>query len=186
MMAAMVEVFCDSFEQVPRRIVLDIDDTEDRVHGGQQLALFNAYGACPRARQSRDPWDVDRRPAGADAANDMAQHQRHLGPVRRLARAQDDRHRLAGGGFIDVDPPEAAAVVTILVEPCSRRGEALAIRRELSIWRQSRRAEGLGWRPVDHERDIDVVVGELHEIKLAEAIAKFAGKIGGVLGANPE
>jgi hypothetical protein len=43
MMAAMVKVFCDSFEQVPRRIVLDIDDTEDRVHGGQQLALFNAY-----------------------------------------------------------------------------------------------------------------------------------------------
>jgi hypothetical protein len=43
MMAAMVEVFCDSFEQVPRRILLDIDDTEDRVHGGQQLALFNAY-----------------------------------------------------------------------------------------------------------------------------------------------
>jgi hypothetical protein len=43
MMAAMVEVFCDSFKQVPRRIVLDIDDTEDRVHGGQQLALFNAY-----------------------------------------------------------------------------------------------------------------------------------------------
>jgi hypothetical protein len=42
-MAAMVEVFCDSFEQVPRRIVLDIDDTEDRVHGGQQLALWNAY-----------------------------------------------------------------------------------------------------------------------------------------------
>src|SRR6266567_2432932 len=42
MMAAMVEVFCDSFDQVPRRIVLDIDDTEDRVHGGQQLALFNA------------------------------------------------------------------------------------------------------------------------------------------------
>src|SRR4051794_25793731 len=43
MMAAMVELFCDSFEQVPRRILLDIDDTEDRVHGGQQLALFNAH-----------------------------------------------------------------------------------------------------------------------------------------------
>ena len=43
MMAAMVELFCDSFEEIPRRIVLDIDDTEDRVHGGQQLALFNAY-----------------------------------------------------------------------------------------------------------------------------------------------
>jgi hypothetical protein len=28
---------------VPERIVLDIDDTEDDVHGGQQLALFNAH-----------------------------------------------------------------------------------------------------------------------------------------------
>jgi hypothetical protein len=43
MMATMVELFCDSFAQVPRRIVLDIDDTEDRVHGHQQLALFHAH-----------------------------------------------------------------------------------------------------------------------------------------------
>jgi hypothetical protein len=43
MMDAMVELFCDSFEEVPRRILLDIDDTLDRVHGGQQLALFNAH-----------------------------------------------------------------------------------------------------------------------------------------------
>jgi Transposase DDE domain group 1 len=43
MMAAMVNLFCDSFQEVPRRIVLDIDDTEDRVHGGQQLALFHAH-----------------------------------------------------------------------------------------------------------------------------------------------
>jgi Transposase DDE domain group 1 len=39
MMAAMVDLFCDSFAAVPRRILLDIDDTEDRVHGGQQLSL---------------------------------------------------------------------------------------------------------------------------------------------------
>jgi hypothetical protein len=43
MMAAMVELFCDSFAHVPRRIVLDIDDTEDRVHGHQQLSLFHAH-----------------------------------------------------------------------------------------------------------------------------------------------
>ena len=43
MMAAMVELFCDSFEQVPQRIVLDIDDTCDPVHGQQQLALFHAH-----------------------------------------------------------------------------------------------------------------------------------------------
>jgi hypothetical protein len=48
MMAAMVDLFCDSFEEVPRRIVLDIDDTEDRVHGRQELALFHAHydGRC--------------------------------------------------------------------------------------------------------------------------------------------
>ena len=55
--------------------------------------------------------DVDRRPAGADMADDMAQHQRHLGPVRRLAGAQDDRHRLAGRRLVDVDRQKAAAVV---------------------------------------------------------------------------
>jgi Transposase DDE domain group 1 len=43
MMAAMVELFCDSFEAVPRRILLDIDDTEDAVHGGPQLSLWNAH-----------------------------------------------------------------------------------------------------------------------------------------------
>jgi Transposase DDE domain group 1 len=43
MMAAMVDLFCDSFDRVPRHIVLDIDDTEDRVHGQQQLALFHAH-----------------------------------------------------------------------------------------------------------------------------------------------
>ena len=43
MMAAMVELFCDSFEEVPLRIVLDIDDTCDPAHGQQQLALFHAH-----------------------------------------------------------------------------------------------------------------------------------------------
>jgi hypothetical protein len=42
-MASMIELFCDSFAKVPRRIVLDIDDTEDRAHGRQQLARFHAH-----------------------------------------------------------------------------------------------------------------------------------------------
>ncbi len=42
MMAAMIDLFCDSFDPVPRRILRDIDDTEDRMHGGAQRALFNA------------------------------------------------------------------------------------------------------------------------------------------------
>ncbi len=39
----MVDLYCGSFEQIPKRIVLDIDDTFDAVHGGQQLRLFNAH-----------------------------------------------------------------------------------------------------------------------------------------------
>ena len=40
---AMVDLYCTSFRTVPKRIVLDIDDTFDAVHGGQQLRLFNAH-----------------------------------------------------------------------------------------------------------------------------------------------
>jgi Transposase DDE domain group 1 len=40
---ALVEPYCGSFRAVRKRIVLDIDDTFDRVHGGQQLRLFNAF-----------------------------------------------------------------------------------------------------------------------------------------------
>ncbi|MFQ5567029.1 MAG: IS1380 family transposase [Paracoccaceae bacterium] len=40
---SMIDLFCDSFSQVPGSITLDIDDTDDAVHGAQQLALFNAH-----------------------------------------------------------------------------------------------------------------------------------------------
>jgi DDE family transposase len=40
---AMVDLWCGSFQEVPKRITLDIDDTFDAVHGGQQLRLFNAH-----------------------------------------------------------------------------------------------------------------------------------------------
>lgn len=49
--SALVDLYCASFRQVPQRIVLDVDDTFDAVHGGQQLRLFNArydeYGFQP-------------------------------------------------------------------------------------------------------------------------------------------
>ena len=40
---AMIDLYCASFRQVPSRIVLDVDDTFDAVHGEQQLRLFNAH-----------------------------------------------------------------------------------------------------------------------------------------------
>ncbi|MFQ6019083.1 MAG: IS1380 family transposase [Kiloniellaceae bacterium] len=40
---SLIDLFCASFKTVPARIVLDIDDTDDTVYGGQQLSLFNAH-----------------------------------------------------------------------------------------------------------------------------------------------
>ena len=40
---AFVDQFIASYDRAPRMIVLDMDPTSDTVHGGQQLALFNAY-----------------------------------------------------------------------------------------------------------------------------------------------
>jgi hypothetical protein len=39
----MVDLFCASWARPPTAITLDIDDTLDRVHGHQQLSLFNAH-----------------------------------------------------------------------------------------------------------------------------------------------
>jgi len=38
-----VDNFVESYEIQPNIVVLNIDDTEDKVHGHQQLALFNDY-----------------------------------------------------------------------------------------------------------------------------------------------
>ena len=40
---SMIDLSCASFRAVPERVVLDIDDTDDAVHGGPQLSLFNAH-----------------------------------------------------------------------------------------------------------------------------------------------
>ena len=40
---ALLEPFIESYDQPPRKIILDIDDTDDATHGAQQLSLFHAY-----------------------------------------------------------------------------------------------------------------------------------------------
>jgi Transposase DDE domain group 1 len=45
----MIDLYCTSYSKPPPAVTLDIDDTVDVVHGHQQLSLFNAHGACPRA-----------------------------------------------------------------------------------------------------------------------------------------
>jgi len=43
-----IDLFCESYARAPTSIVLDIDDTDDMVHGQQELALFNTHagGHC--------------------------------------------------------------------------------------------------------------------------------------------
>ncbi len=40
---AMIGLYCASFRQVPRRIILDIADTFDTVHGGERLRILSAF-----------------------------------------------------------------------------------------------------------------------------------------------
>lgn len=40
---AFVDSFIGSYKRTPEGIILDLDDTEDRTHGSQQLSFFNAY-----------------------------------------------------------------------------------------------------------------------------------------------
>ena len=43
-----VEIFLDSYKKPPKQIVLDMDVTDDQVHGNQEGAFFNSYykGVC--------------------------------------------------------------------------------------------------------------------------------------------
>ena len=40
---ALLETFIESYDKPPRKLILDIDDTDDPTHGAQQLTLFHAY-----------------------------------------------------------------------------------------------------------------------------------------------
>ena len=45
---AFVEIFIDDYKKPPRQIILDMDVTDDQVHGNQEGAFFNTYykGVC--------------------------------------------------------------------------------------------------------------------------------------------
>ena len=53
MTAALVDLFCRSFDAPPVAITLDIDDTCDPVHGHQQLSLFHAPSSSLRGLRWR-------------------------------------------------------------------------------------------------------------------------------------
>ena len=103
MARAMAGLYCSSFRQVPRRIVLDVDDTFDAVHGEQQLRLFNAhhdgYGFQPIV-----VFDGEGRPVAAMLRPARRLHRRPARPGAGPARPRrhpalshaDDRGRVRG------------------------------------------------------------------------------------------
>ncbi|MCP4491092.1 MAG: IS1380 family transposase [Gammaproteobacteria bacterium] len=86
---ALIDLFCSSFRAVPGHIVLDIDDTTDRTHGGQQLSLFNTHagGYCFQPihiydAASQKPVCFMLRPGKRPSGHEAAQLLRHV--IRRL------------------------------------------------------------------------------------------------------
>ena len=43
MAEALLETFIESYDRPPKKLIIDIDDTDDPTHGSQQLTLFHAY-----------------------------------------------------------------------------------------------------------------------------------------------
>jgi hypothetical protein len=87
----LIDLFCRSWHRVPDRIVLDIDDTDDPVHGQQELALFNAHygGYCFQPIKifeagSGKPVAVLLRPGKRPAGEEIAKILRHvIGRIRK-------------------------------------------------------------------------------------------------------
>ena len=132
---AMVGLYCNSFAKVPKRITLDIDDTFDAVHGGQQLRLFNAhydeYGFQPivvfdgegrfvtaMLRPAKRPSGAEIKPLLAPAAacdpSPLAQH-RNPG-ARRQPLLQPRGSRLVSGQRRRLHPRRRADLD--LAPPC--------------------------------------------------------------------
>ncbi len=107
MMGAMVDLYCASYPVPPAAVTLDIDETVDVVHGGQQLSFWNGhYGErcflplhvydTATGRPVAMLLRTGKTPSGAEIAGHTLQdphnpdRQRH--PVRRAAA--QSQHRL--------------------------------------------------------------------------------------------
>jgi hypothetical protein len=87
----MIDLFCRSYAQPPNAIVLDIDDTDDPVHGQQELALFNAHYDCTCFQpihifeaMSGKPILSILRPGKRPSGKEVARILRHL--IRRIRK----------------------------------------------------------------------------------------------------
>ena len=92
-------------KRVQRAITREAEDVVDAV------LLAPGHGLCAAVVAVSPEDDPGARPVAADAADQMLDEGADLGPRRRLARAQEDRHRLAAFHMVDVNGQEAAGVI---------------------------------------------------------------------------
>ena len=95
MMSAMVDIYCASYPAPPAAVTLDIDETVDVVHGGQQLSFWNGhYGErCFLPIHVYDtatgrPVAMLLRTGKAPSGAEMASHIRRL--IRRIEKRWPD------------------------------------------------------------------------------------------------
>jgi hypothetical protein len=50
--ALFVDLFLEAHRRAPEQIILDLDATDDSLHGQQEGRFFHGYGACPRAGEA--------------------------------------------------------------------------------------------------------------------------------------
>ena len=75
------------------------------------ILLAPIHGLGPGVMAVAAPADAGLGPMAAQATGNVLEDGADLGAARRLARPQDDRHRLARTGLVNVDRQETALVV---------------------------------------------------------------------------
>ena len=48
----LVDLFLEAHRRAPEQIIIDLDATDDPLHGQQEGKFFHGYGACPRAGEA--------------------------------------------------------------------------------------------------------------------------------------
>lgn len=166
---ALIDQFCTSFAKCPRAITLDVDDTLDEVHGGQQLALWNAHYDC-RCFLPIQVWHVEtgkpvcvllregKTPSGSEVrmlAKHLVRRIRRHWPRTRITLRGDSHYGrkelMAWCEMSGVDYIFGLAGNDVLAGLCRTAADALCVRRALEGAEKLRRCISLryaakGWR----------------------------------------
>ena len=147
----MIDLYCDSYQRAPAKIILDIDDTDDPAHGQQELALFNTHagGYCFQPilifeAHSGKPvaflMRPGKRPSGEEAARILARVitriRKHWPQVRIVVRG--DSHYCSEPVLEMLETKDCAYILGLSIN------ERLA--RRAAPWREQCKARRLQWQ----------------------------------------